>query len=98
MFKPIGLGDRVKDPVTGFVGIITCTTTWLNGCIRFGVQQEKLGKDGKAQESVYFDQTQLVLVKAGVHTPMVLVAGPAPKPEARRSSGGPAREGPGFSR
>lgn len=94
-FQPIGLGDRVKDPVTGFTGIVTSISTWLHGCIRMGVQPEKLD-DGKVADDKYFDQSQLVLVKAGVHTPMVLAVVPAPEPETRRSNGGPAREGSGF--
>ena len=99
MFKPIGLGDRVKDPITGFTGIVVVVATWLHGCIRVGVQPEKLGKDGKPQEDRHFDQSALVLVKAGVQQPMVLQVAPEqPKPETRRSNGGPAREGAGFSR
>jgi len=96
-FQPIGLGDRVKDPITGFSGIVTSVTTWLHGRIRIGVQAEKL-TDGKPVEDRYFDQSQLVLVKAGVHKPMVLQVGPAPEPIARRSNGGPAREAAGFRR
>lgn len=97
MFKPIQLGDRVKDPISGFTGIVICSTVWLHGCIRMGVQPEKL-KDGKQQDAQHFDQSQLVLVKAGVHAPLVFEAVPAPKPETRRSNGGPSREGAGFSR
>lgn len=96
-FQPMGLGDRVKDPVTGLTGIVFCVSTFLHGCIRIGVQPEGV-KDGKAPEGVYFDQSQLVLVKAGVHTPMVLSVVEAPKPETRRSNGGPSREGRGFAR
>src|SRR4051812_12054611 len=97
-FQPIGLGDRVKDPITGFSGIITSISTFLHGCIRVGVAPEKLDKDGKPREDRYFDQSQLVLVKARVHAPMVLAVTEAPKPETRRSNGGPAREGAGFRR
>ena len=97
-FQPIGLGDRVRDPISGFQGIVIGITTWLHGCIRIGVQPEKLDKDGKPSEDKWFDQSQLVLVKAGVHKPMVLGVQEAPAPEERRSSGGPSREGAGFSR
>ncbi len=97
-FKPINLGDRVKDPITGFTGIVTSVTTWLHGCIRIGIQPEKPLPDGKPGEMQHFDQSQLVLVKAGVHKPMVLQVGPAPEPITRRSNGGPSREGAGFRR
>lgn len=97
-FKPIGLGDRVKDPITGFSGIVTAVTTWLHGCIRVMVAPEKLDKDGKPREERHFDQSQLVLLKPRVHEPMVLGVVAAPAPEERRSNGGPARETAGFSR
>jgi hypothetical protein len=96
-FKPMGLGDRVKDPVTGLTGIVTAITTWLHGCIRLAVQPEET-KDGKPADSVYFDQSQLELVKAGVHKPMVLQVAPEPEPIERRSNGGPSRETRGFAR
>ncbi len=96
-FKPIGLGDRVRDPITGFSGIIICVTTWLYGCIRIGVQPEELHK-GKPVEDKYFDQGQLELVEANVHEPMVLGAVTPPEPETCRSTGGPPRESAGFNR
>jgi hypothetical protein len=97
-FEPIELGDRVKDSVTGFTGIAIAITTWLHGCIRIGVQPEKKDKDGKPLESVHFDQSQLVMVKKAIHTPQVLEVQAKPKPEIRRSSGGPSREASGFQR
>lgn len=97
--KPIGLGDRVKDTVTGLQGIVVCVTTWLHGCIRYGVQPEEVTKEGKAAEPMYFDQTQVKLVKAAVHTPQVLeVAVQQPEMPKRRSAGGPSRESAGFQR
>lgn len=98
MFQPIELGDRVKDPITGYQGIVIVVATWLHGCIRIGVQAEKM-KDGKPVEDRHFDQSQLVIVKKHIHKPMVLaVQAEPPKAETRRSNGGPAREGIGFSR
>lgn len=97
-FAPIGLGDRVKDPVTGFAGIVTCETKWLHGCIRLGVQPEKVGADKKVPETQYFDQSQLVLVKAGIHTPVIVAVIPVPPKTERRGPGGPSRESPGFKR
>lgn len=97
-FKPIGLGDRVKDPITGFTGIVMAITTWLHGCVRVVVQPEKLKDDGKPGDDLAFDQSQLELVDAGVHTPMVLAVAPAPEPIQRRANGGPSREGANFKR
>lgn len=90
-FTPIGLGDRVKDPISGFQGIVTAVTTWLHGCIRVVVQPEEL-REGMPAADQAFDQSQLVLLAAKAHTPMVLTVAPAPDPIERRSNGGPVRE------
>ena len=91
------LGDRAKDSVTGVTGVVVCVTTWLNGCVRVGIQSETPDKDGKPMEAQYFDQSQLVVVKRSVHKPIVFVPQEAPKVR-NRTSGGPARESSGFAR
>lgn len=96
-FVAVELGDRVKDPLTGFNGIVTAITVWLNGCIRVAVQPEKLDKEGKVREDRYFDQGSLTVVKKGVHKPLFLTVAEAPV-ETRRSNGGPMREGPSAGR
>jgi hypothetical protein len=64
--KPgVELGDRVRDQVSGFTGIATSITRWLNGCVRVGIESEKLEK-GKIGESYTIDATQLVVVKRAV--------------------------------
>lgn len=57
------LGDLVKDQITGFAGIVTCRSQWLNGCNTYGLQTEKL-KDGIPQDRQHFDAPQLKRVKA----------------------------------
>lgn len=61
----VQLGDRVKDRITGFVGIAECRAEWLYGCVRISVRPEKFGKDGKQPDLVTFDEPQLDVVKAG---------------------------------
>jgi hypothetical protein len=74
------LGDRVKDAVTGFTGVCIARYEWLNGCVRYGVQNEKL-KDGKPTEEVSIDQGQLALVKAAaVKVAPIDTGGPMPTP------------------
>lgn len=59
----IELGSLAKDTVTGFEGIVVAQLTWLNGCVRFGLQPQKL-HEGKPVEMQYFDSQQiLVLVR-----------------------------------
>lgn len=59
----IELGDKVKDPITGFTGIAVCRCLWLHGCTRIVVQPEGVGKDGKIFENNSFDEPQLVVLK-----------------------------------
>jgi hypothetical protein len=96
-YEAVELGDRVRDPITGFKGIAHCMTVWLNGCIRVGVMPESLDKDGKVQDDRYFDQGSLVVVKKSVHRPLTLAVTEAPR-QTRRSNGGPARETGNFRR
>ena len=76
------LGDKVKDAITGFSGIIIGRTEWLNRCVRYGIQSEKLTKENKLPESQWIDEEQLLLVKAGVIKvdKPVRTGGPKPAP------------------
>lgn len=58
MGKKIKLGDVVEDKVTGFKGIVTVVSEYLNGCCRMGVQP-RVDKDGKVPDSIYVDEPQL---------------------------------------
>ena len=76
----INLGDKVKDPITGLVGIAVGRTTWLYGCDRITVQPEGLTKEGKPFDSLSVDEPQLVLlnpkkIKEGNH----YTGGPRPE-------------------
>jgi hypothetical protein len=73
-FQPIGLGDRVKDPISGASGIVVAVSRYLTGSIRIGVTPETT-KDNKPVENIDFDQSAVLLVKAAVHRPMVAIAG-----------------------
>lgn len=63
----IKLGDKVKDTVSGFVGIATARAEWLNRCIRINITAQKL-KDGKSVDE-WFDEDSVVKVGAGVNKP-----------------------------
>jgi hypothetical protein len=57
----IELGNKVKDNITGFVGIAVGRTTWLFGCNRIAVEPQEL-KDGKPIEAQWFDEQRIELV------------------------------------
>jgi len=86
------LGDRVRDTVTGFVGIYAGCTRWLTGCDRITIEPETL-RDGKPGEMASFDETRIELVKKSVVKLKKLAAevpverakgGPMPEPMRRR--------------
>ena len=63
--KKVKLGDKVKDKVSGFTGVIVSQHEYLNGCTRFTIQPV-IDKDGKLPDSATFDAPQLELVEKKV--------------------------------
>jgi len=61
----ISLGDKVKDTVTGFLGIVVGTTRWLNGSVSCGVQADYLDEADLPGQIIWIDEHQLDLVVAG---------------------------------
>jgi hypothetical protein len=66
----IELGDRVKDQISGYVGITVAITDWIYGCRRLMVQGEALSSDGKPVDIQSFDEPQLTIVDKGVMKPL----------------------------
>lgn len=54
----IELGSKVRDRITGYIGIVVARSEWLYGCVRITVQQEGLDKDNKISHEV-FDEAGL---------------------------------------
>ncbi len=85
----IELGDKVKDTVSGFIGIVISATTYLNGC-RWLCVQPPVKKTGDFREPIYFDEAQLRKVTQRA----------TPKKPVKRSFGGggnhPPIPGPGH--
>lgn len=81
----IKLGNKVKDEITGFEGIVISKVIHINGCVRYEVKSQKL-KDGKTIESEWIDEGQLICEKkakakkAEEETP----GGPGPVPSEFR--------------
>jgi len=79
----IELGDAAKDAISGFSGIVTGKSTYLNGCTRFLLEPRTL-KDGSQIDAVWFDVEQLVKLKSGGFRPQVSPSGgPRPAPTNR---------------
>ena len=79
----IHLGDRVKDRITGFKGVVVGITNWLNGCVRVGIHQEKI-KAGQEIRTEWIDDVQLEVLKRRVMAPVM--PGPSgPRKDAKRA-------------
>ena len=78
----IKLGDKVRDPITGFEGIAVSRSTFLHGCDRIGLQAP-MDKDGKVPEWQYFDELQLMSAPADKKK-----GGPRPEPKRNPDGGG----------
>lgn len=77
----INLGDKVKDTVSGFAGVVTCRHEYLNGCARLSIQPP-VNKDGTLPEERSFDEPQLKVTK------------PRVVKEGSKRKGGPERSMP----
>ena len=86
MGEIIRLGQKVRDEITGFTGVVTGRFEYLYGCVRIQVQPQGLDKDSKVQEAYTFDEGQLRVVdEAGVTPPNLEAStgGPRSDPSAR---------------
>ena len=79
----IKLGDKVKCKITGFVGIATAKTEFLNGCIQWSVVP-RCNKKNEIREEIAVDEQSLKVLKS--RTKEV-------KKEAEESNGGAMRKG-----
>lgn len=60
----IDLGDKVRCKITGFTGIATAETFYINGCVRYLVTSSTL-VDGDVKE-LFFDEQILEVVERHV--------------------------------
>lgn len=73
------LGDKAKDKISGFSGVIVAVTEWLNGCRRVTIQPQELF-EGKPVDSHTFDAEQITKVEAGPPLPQKRTGGPRIEP------------------
>lgn len=65
------LGDKVRDRVTEFEGIIVVRSQHLNMCNRYAVQPQGIDKDGKIKDAFNIDEDSLELIKAQAVVPIM---------------------------
>jgi hypothetical protein len=59
------LGSEAESNISGFKGVITSRSEHLNGCNRYWVSP-KVTKDGKLPDGYWFDEGELIIIKAPV--------------------------------
>ena len=59
----IELGQKVKDELTGFAGIVEAITHYLNGCCQACVRPKFKAKGGEYPKPAWIDVEQLAVVK-----------------------------------
>lgn len=92
MSKEIEHGDKVKDKISGFKGIVVAITTWFNGCVRITVQPDKVKGDGTLPDGQTFDSQQIEVLKKGAIKPNRPLVLEQPQPSRRGYTGGPTPE------
>lgn len=103
--RTVELGDKVKDEITGYEGIVIAITDWLYECRTVAIQsQAGVGLlSGAPAKAETFDEAQLVVVEKGVIKPKAIIIHPdavdtvtigkTGKEKAdKKSTGGPHRE------
>ena len=66
MVKEVKLGQKVKDKITGFEGIVTAKLELLNGCLQMLVIPRKKAKDKEYPEGRYIDVEQLDIIDSKI--------------------------------
>jgi hypothetical protein len=87
--KDVTLGATYRDRISGFTGVATSKTLWLNACLRVGLQG-KVNKDGESK-SFSYDVEDLEYVNNGVLDGSVVALGSVTPTRQRRGTGGGGR-------
>jgi len=85
------VGDMVRERITGFTGIVTAITTWLNGCKRCGVQPVGL-HEGKPIEAEWYDLEQVDVIERGSYFKATFVNKDAEVSAPPPRTGGPQND------
>jgi hypothetical protein len=85
------LGDRARDRITGYKGIVVGKSQHITGCDRVTLQAET-GADGKMPDCYSFDITTVEVLERGAVAP--IPAPPQEQPKATVRPGGPLSRPP----
>ena len=82
----IELGDKVKDSISPFGGIVVAEIKYMNGCKRYQIQREKL--EGGKIITEWIDEEQLIITSKAKVEPVLK--------QRKKDPGGPG-DVPSFS-
>ena len=88
MKQEIKLGDKVKCKYTGFTGIATARTEFINRCVQFSVTpkwEKKLAIADSLLTEMSIDETSLILIDKKLRVPT--------KDDEEERTGGPMNRG-----
>jgi hypothetical protein len=90
------MGDTAKDAITGFAGVVTGRSEYINGCVHLMI--EAPAKPGMKPVCGWFDEQRCMRTKKGTALRRALLSYRAPPkkaaPHRRAESGGPAIHAP----
>jgi hypothetical protein len=70
------LGDKVRDRVTGYAGVVTARIEYISGCVHVSLQAPA-DKDNKVPDALYVDENRCDLVEKAKPLTAGPVGGPA---------------------
>jgi hypothetical protein len=82
--KPITLGEKYRDTITGFEGTVTARSEFLSGCVRYLIEGQ-MNPDSTASSEFWFDEQRLVAIESNDKPKATATAG-GPHPDAPRTS------------
>jgi len=81
----VKLGSKVRDMISGYTGVATGRSDFLFGCAQIAIAPNKLDKEGKVMDVLWFDEQRVEVLKE---------AGPVVSSDNSASSGGPQNNPP----
>lgn len=53
------LGEKVKEKITGFEGVVMSQAAYISGCTQYGVMSTELDTEGASKSWIYYDENRL---------------------------------------
>lgn len=85
--KEIKLGNKIKDKITGVVGIADAKIMYLNGCVQYSIRQQ-VKKDGTLPKDIWVDEQQVQIIGRGVAPNIIIKVVPNAEESSPKVGGG----------